>query len=206
MSDDLTVLALLALVLAGPVLLVANIFTLAEVLSVPPHAWTAADVNRGRWTALAGASVLLLPLGLVTSTWWGLRIRARLEQAAPGSTRTVFRRRATVFEAATTWPARLSRVVLVTLAAIGLALGMPKLLHAAVGDPSHVSVGNMNHDIAPKTWIEQHCTGSVVRALHLDNPAVEENGHDYQRWTVLPKPGHVDRVLLDLDSGTVICP
>ncbi|WP_152648599.1 hypothetical protein [Streptacidiphilus anmyonensis] len=69
-----------------------------------------------------------------------------------------------------------------------------------------MGITDMNHEIAPKPWIEEHCTTSVVRALHLDNAGVEENGHYYQRWTVTPKPGHLDRVLLDMDSGTVICP
>lgn len=192
--------------LLGPLLLVAGILTLSEVLSVPPGAWTAARLDRRRWTALAGASVLLLPLGLVVSAMWHLRVRPRLEQAAPGGTRAIFRKRPTLFDAATTWPARLGRALLVVLAATGLALGVPGLLHAAAGDPGHVGIGGMSDDIAPRPWIERHCTASVVRALHLDDADVRENGHDYQRWTVTPRPGHVDRVLLDLDSGTVICP
>ena len=206
MSDHLTVLALFVLLPLGPVLLLANIFTLADMLSVTPHAWPAAHVKRRSWTALACASVVLVPIGLAVVPLWCLRIRPRLEEAAPGSVRAFFKRGPTIFDAATTWFSRLGRVVLVVLAAVGVGLGMPELLHAGVGDPSRVAITDISHDIAPKPWIEQHCTGSVVRALHLDNPVVEVNGHEYQRWTVTPEPGHVDRVLLDLDSGTVICP
>ncbi|WP_377266890.1 hypothetical protein [Peterkaempfera sp. SMS 1(5)a] len=206
MSDNLFVLAILALVLVGPALLVANILTLADMVSVAPHAWPAARLSRRRWAAVACASVVLLPLGLAVIPLWRLRLRPRLEETVPGSVRPFFKRGPTIFDAATTWYSRLFRFALVVLAVIGIGLGMPKLLRTSVGDPSHVSITDASHDIAPKSWIEQHCKSSVVRALHLDNPVVEENGHDYQRWTVTPKYGHVDRVLLDVDSGRVICP
>jgi hypothetical protein len=163
-------------------------------------------VSRRRWIAAAVVSVVLLPLGLVVQPLWRLRVRRRLDEISPGSLNPFFRRRPTLFDAATTWHARLGRGLLLVLAAVGIALGMPKLVHYSVGDPAQVFVNDLNRSVAPRPWIEQHCAGSVVRALHLDDPVVEENGHDYQRWTVTPKTGHLDRVLLDLDHGTVICP
>ncbi|MBF9069018.1 hypothetical protein [Streptacidiphilus fuscans] len=207
MTDHLTALAVVFLIPATPVLLLANILTLADVLSAGRHAWSAAGLNRRRWIAATVVSLVLLPMGLVVSAMWRLRARRRLAEVDPGSVNPLFNpKKSSLFDAATTWPARLVRGLLVALAAVGVGLGVPRLIHDSVGDPAEVGITDLNHDIAPKPWIEQHCTTSVVHALHLDNAGVQENGHYYQRWTVTPKPGHLDRVLLDMDSGTVICP
>jgi hypothetical protein len=202
-------LALYAIFLlpAVPILLLANILLLADVLSAGRHAWPAAGLSRRRWIVAAVASLVLLPMGLVVSALWRLRTRRRLAEVEPGGVNPFFNpKKSSVFDAATTWPARLFRGLLVALAVVGVGLGVPRLIHDSVGDPAGVGITDLNHDIAPKPWIEEHCITSVVRALHLDNAGVEETGHYYQRWTVTPKPGHVDRVLLDMESGAVICP
>ncbi|WP_042377426.1 hypothetical protein [Streptacidiphilus melanogenes] len=206
MSDHLILLAVL-LVPAAPILLLVNALALADVLAVARPAWAAAGLSRRRWVAAAAAGLVMLPMGLAVIPLWRLRARRRLDEACPGSVNPYFdARRSSVFDAAVTWPARLFRVMLVVLAAVGIGLGAPRLLHDSVGDPAQVDITDLRHPTAPKPWIEEHCTNSVVQALHLDDAVVEENGHDYQRWTVTPRPGHVDRVLLDMDDGTVICP
>jgi len=42
-------------------------------------------------------------------------------------------------------------------------------------------------------------------AVHLIG-SVDLDGHSYQRWSVVPVAGHLDEILLDMDSGTVVCP
>jgi hypothetical protein len=87
---------------------------------------------------------------------------------------------------------------------VGVGLSVPELMRMSVGDPAEVGITGMSHEIAPKPWIERHGTGSVVSVLHLDDADVQEIGHDYQRWSVTPKPGHlpVGRAGRAVDQGS----
>lgn len=54
-------------------------------------------------------------------------------------------------------------------------------------------------------WVVAGVVSILLFCLRLAG-FVTLKGRDYQRWSVVPKPGHLDEVLLDIDSGTVICP
>ncbi|MFG1876487.1 hypothetical protein ACGFIV_16765 [Sphaerisporangium sp. NPDC049003] len=76
------------------------------------------------------------------------------------------------------------------------------------GHPDSVYIASLGKDVEPKSFIEKNCVHSVIGVKALEESSIEIKGDSdiYQRWTVIPKPGHIDRVLMSTVSGKVICP
>jgi hypothetical protein len=77
-------------------------------------------------------------------------------------------------------------------------------------DPTSVSIGaeEDSREIDPRQAIATQCSEVIEAVGHIDepNPVVTYHGVDYERWRVEPKLGHMDRVLLNFETGEVICP
>jgi hypothetical protein len=172
--------------------------TYLAIVRVDRQAWRAAGRSRRRWLVTAGIGVFVPPAGAVTSIVW----RAKVQPTLSAVPRDPYR----LFGAASTFTGRAVRVVIAGIAAITLANAVNAVTAWSVGDPDTVYIGALGHDIQPRPYITGACHGTVLKTLHLENPAVLLHHHDYQRWTVVPVAGHLDRVLLDTDSGAVICP
>lgn len=79
------------------------------------------------------------------------------------------------------------------------------IIEALAGDPATVSIVRLGREVHPKATIAQACRHSVIRVRHLEEAGVGPDSR-YQRWSVEPVGGHVDRVLLDTVTGKTICP
>jgi hypothetical protein len=73
------------------------------------------------------------------------------------------------------------------------------------GDPKGVNIDQLNREIDPKAAIASACHNTITGVKHLENPAVGPDDR-YQRWSVVPIDGHVDRAMLDTRTGKVVCP
>lgn len=174
---------------------------LVEMIRVPVPAWPAANASRRRWTALCSVGALLVPLGLAVAAVWVIRILPRLDAHADPP-----RRRWWLFQAATTRAGKVGRVVVFALAVLEFGRLLHGLGNWALGDPDTVYISRLDRYVKPRAYIAAQCPGSVRRVLHVASNEVRLDGHDYQRWSVDPLPGHLDQVLLDSDSGKVVCP
>jgi hypothetical protein len=153
--------------------------------------------------------LLCVPSLPFAATWW-LYTRGRLQaRAADIGLRWPIRQssqRRLFFGAADTKPLKVMRFGICVLALIGFSGLMQGVTTWAVGDPSFIdAVGPRGPTIHPRPYIDSACPASVRQALHLIG-FVDLDGHSYQRWSVVPVPGYLDEVLLDVDSGTVVCP
>lgn len=117
---------------------------------------------------------------------------------------------------ALTGPVPLPRWLFIVLLA-GSFVAFGQLLESTiyrVSDPSTVRIGAGTNarDINPKAAIETQCADAIQRVGHIDeenggpSPVVTYDGVSYERWRVVPKPGHADRVLLNMSTGEVVCP
>jgi len=142
------------------------------------------------------------PSVIVNCAWWFV-FRPRLMAEARASSATVVPPRPTagsIARAIGSWV-----VMIAACAAFGSFT--QAVLDWTVGDPTAVyDVGPHHATIQPRAYIDAHCPGSVRATRHLISGNVTMGGDSYQRWSVLPRPGHMDEVLLDTDSGKVICP
>ncbi len=205
-----------------------NVIALGEIFRVPRAAWPTSTTSRLRWIAAGFFGVLLLPVAVIVSfgvghngmllmlaglpspaIWW-LYTRKRLQvnvaglglpwPSSKGSERKLF------FGAADTKTLKVMRFAIGVLAYIGFSLSFTAVNKWTVGDPTYIdAVGPSGATIHPRPYIVAACPTSVRETLHMIG-FVYLSGHNYQRWTVVPFPGHLDEVLLDTDSGKVICP
>ncbi len=61
-----------------------------------------------------------------------------------------------------------------------------------------VYIEKLGHEVTPKQYILAACPNSVRRVVRVDDDNSEPISwkvSPYQRWIVVPYPGHVDRVL-----------
>jgi hypothetical protein len=219
----------ISVILFGAILIMlANVSVVREVFRVPREAWPSGTASRLRWIAAGLGSTLLYPVAILFSigwaghdgmllmlaalpaplTWW-LYTRKRLQanmarlglpwSAVAGSDRQVF------FGPADTKPLKVFRLAVGVCAFIGFINVQSAVMKWTEGDPTSYVVGPDNTTIHPRPYIEAACPTSVREALHLIG-STEVNGHFYERWSVVPFPGHLDEVFLDTDSGKVICP
>jgi hypothetical protein len=203
--------------------------TLIEVFGVPAGAWAPGTAARPWWIAAGLFSVLLYPLSIIVSIgwaghnglllclpslpfaalWW-LHTRRRLQARAteiglPWRIRQSSKRQ-WFFGTADTKTLKVMRFAIGVLAVIGFSGLMQGFTSWTVGDPSSIDgLGPNGATIHPRPYIVAACPASVHEVLHLIG-FVDLDGHSYDRWSVVPVPGHLDEVLLDTDSGTVLCP
>ena len=204
--------------------------TLVEVFRVPAGVWARGTTARSWWIAVGSFSALLYPLSAVVSIgwaghdglllclpslpfvalWWlyarrrlqARAVEARLSWPAPPPSQ----RRHWLFGTAETKAVKSTRFVIGVLAIIGFTVVMQGFTKWTVGDPTVIDgLGTNGATIHPRPYIVAACPASVREALHLIG-FVDLDGHSYERWSVVPLPGHLDEVLLDMDSGTVMCP
>jgi hypothetical protein len=103
-------------------------------------------------------------------------------------------------------------VPLVVLAWLEFWDGFDRFLEAQFGgDPATVFVGDSadGREIDPKAAIARQCGHAIFSVGSLDKSGdswLNYHGSEYQSWRVVPKPGHVDRALLNGETGQVICP
>ena len=204
--------------------------TLAEVFRVPAGAWARGTTARSWWIAAGVFSALLYPLSAIVSIgwaghdglllclpslpfvalWW-LYTRRRLQTRAADiglswPARQSSQRRQWFFGTADTKMLKSTRFAIGVLAFIGFSGVMQGFTTWTVGDPASIDgLGANGATIQPRPYIVAACPASVREALHLIGFA-DLSGHSYERWSVVPVPGHLDEVLLDMDSGTVVCP
>lgn len=103
-------------------------------------------------------------------------------------------------------------VVLLAGALVSFGDLMENTIHRPT-DPTSVTIGEGpdTRDIDPRAEIESQCADVIKRVGHIDeepggpSPVVTYDGVDYERWRVIPQPGHSDRVLLNMDTGKVTC-
>ncbi|GIH21375.1 hypothetical protein [Rugosimonospora africana] len=189
----------LSVSLAVSVVLV--VIAVIEMARIPVPVWPAANVSRRRWLTRCGIGVPLVPLGLVVAALWAIRILPRLDAHIYPP-----RRGSWLFRPATTRTDKAERVVIFVLAMLEFGTLLHGFGNWTIGDPGTVYISNLNHDIKPRTYIAAQCPGSVRRALHLVSDEMRLDGHDYQQWSVDPVPGHLNEVLLDTDTGQILCP
>ena len=167
--------------------------TLSDMAAIPKETWRAAGYRaRGlRWAARLG--IIVVPLGLIaTWFWWFILGPSLHEPVAPGAP-----------HAFTSAIRRTSRVVVAVLAIWGFTAGIFSLINGLTPDPRRVYITPAG--IVPQSYIVAHCPNSVVRVDRLDSRAFGADSN-MERWDVTPRPGHVDVVLLNLDTGEVVCP
>jgi len=82
------------------------------------------------------------------------------------------------------------------------------LVRNQVKDPPGVAIDDLGgREVDPKVAILKACGETVVAVKHLERPDSRVGPEDrYQRWEVVPRPGHVDRAFLDTKTGGAICP
>lgn len=97
-------------------------------------------------------------------------------------------------------------MVVAGLAGLGLVNLIEDGLDKFRDDPRVVYIDKFDREVNPKELIERSCEHSLERVVHLDEGSVELWKDWYQRWVVIPKPGHPDRVLLNTTTGKTICP
>ena len=154
--------------------------------------------------------LLCLPSLPFVALWW-LYTRRRLQARAAEIGLSWPARRSSpgrqwFFGTADTKTLRGMRFAIGVLALIGFSGVMQGFTQWTVGDPTFIDgAGPNGTTIHPRPYIVAACPASVREALHLIG-FVDLDGHSYQRWSVVPVPGHVDEVLLDMDSGIVVCP
>jgi hypothetical protein len=201
--------------------------TLLGIQGVPRDLWSSTKRSRRTWITLAAAASLLSAVGVITIffseylgaamvataglvpvAWWGWPRRdLRAQAAARGlPDPMVSGRRNILFDGSPSWASRVFRILLAVFAAVGLSIVWNSFDQWTIGDPDTVFITDLNHDIQPKPYIAAACPDITASTLHFswNDPAFK--GHSYQRWTVVPKPGHLDEVFLDTDTGKVICP
>jgi hypothetical protein len=185
-------------------LVVFAVTTYIAIARIDRQAWPATGRSRGHWLVIAGIGVLVPPAGAVTSIVWRAKIQPKLlaHSNPPAVVRDPYR----LFGAASTFTGRSVRVIGYSIAMFSIVTALRDVTVWSVGDPGHVYIDALGHDIQPRPYITGACHGTVLKTLHLEDPNVQLNHHSYQRWTVTPTAGHLDRVLLDTDTGTVICP
>jgi hypothetical protein len=210
--------------------LVLVALTLVEVVRVPAGAWAQGAAARSWWIAAGVFSVLLHPLSAIVSIgwvghdglllclpslpfvalWW-LHTRRRLQARAAEiglawPARQSSHGRQLLFGTADTKPLKGMRFAIAVLALIGFSGLMQGFTQWTVGDPTYIDgLGPNGKTIHPRPYIVAACPASVREAMHLI-ALVDLDGHSYQRWSVVPVTGHLDEVLLDMDSGIVVCP
>jgi hypothetical protein len=181
--------------------------TLRDILQVPRTLWPAAGRSRRAWIITGWVALLLFPLGWVAAIYWWGRVRRQLESHRPPETYFPFGPLGTLFSDESSLSLWIGRSALGFFAVVGLVVGAPAFGQWAVGDPTTIyDVGSPSRTVDPRLYIRDNCPISVRRVLHLGSNDVELDGHSYQRWSVVPLPGHLDEVLFDTDSGHVICP
>ncbi len=203
--------------------------TLGEIFRVLASVWPPHTSSRPRWVVAGIASAVIYPVSLIISVGWtghdGLflclasvpfvaawwlrtrgRLQARADEIGVPWVRPQVPRQRLLFGAADTKALRVMRLVIGIMAFIGFSITFTAFNKWTVGDPDAIdSVGPHHVTIHPRAYIVAECPASVRKALHLIGDA-DSHGHYYQRWSVVPKPGHLDEVFLDTDSGAVICP
>ena len=178
--------------------------TLAAILRVDREAWPAAGHSRRRWVAIGVGGLVVLPVGAATSVVWRAKVRPAV--LAASSKASAVRDPYRLFGAVTTFKGRAGRVAIAVIAAFSIIGAYSAVIRWSVGDPDTVYITDLGREIQPRPYIAAACPGAIRKTLHLVDPDVLLNHHDYQRWSVAPAPGHMDQVLLDPDSGHVICP
>jgi hypothetical protein len=203
--------------------------TVIEVFRVLPAAWPPGTMARPRWIVAGFLSLFLYPLSFIVAIGWtghdGLllslpslafvaiwrlgtrkRLHARAAEIGLPSASRPSSKRQLLFGAADTKTLKATRFAIGVLAFIGLGVSMPAFTTWTVGDPTSIyGVGPGGATIHPRAYIVAACPASVRKTLHLIG-SVDKGTDSYQRWSVVPLPGHLDEVLLDTDSGAVICP
>jgi hypothetical protein len=170
--------------------------TVSDMAAVPKSTWRAAALRLRalRWAARIG--VVVVPVGVVAALYWWLRagrtVRPQRVVGSPG--------------AWTAAGARTLRKGGILLACVGIGSLTSGVLTAFTPDPGKVYITQLGRDIAPRTYIVEHCRNSVAKAGHLDRRAFSGADGRFERWDVTPLPGHVDVMLLDTQTGEVICP
>ena len=190
------------------VTLFTSITTLRDIRRIPQVLWPAAGRSRRRWVIAGWVGLLLFPLGAIAAIFWWARVRRHLAALPkPPETFFPFGPLSPLFSdegGASLW---ILRSAIGLFALVGFIVGGPAIGRWAVGDPTDVNIGGAHsRSVNPRTYIQDNCPLSVRRTQHLESNDVELDGHSYQRWSVVPVPGHLDEVLVDTDSGHVICP
>ena len=189
------------------VMLLVSAATARDVLRVPRALWPAAGRSRRVWLVAAWVGLLLFPLGSVAAIFWWGRVRPQLEAHRLPETFFPVGPFGLLFSDESTVPLWIARSAIGFFAIVGLVVSAPAVTQWTVGDPTSVyGPGTNGKSVEPRLYIRKSCPLSVRRVLHLESNDVELNGHSYQRWSVVPLPGHLDEVLFDPVSGHVICP
>jgi hypothetical protein len=170
--------------------------TVSDMAAVPAEVWRTGgrSARAWRWTAMIG--VLVAPLGLVVSALWWIRIARDLPHSASANW------------TGPSWPAAAGRTrheagrVLAVMGFLALLTTGARSLEA---DPETVNITQLGHDIEPRPYIASQCPDSVLSVGHIADPAFGADP-DLERWEVTPRAGHVDIVLLNVETGEVICP
>lgn len=178
--------------------------TLAAILRVDREAWPSAGHSRRRWVAIGIGGLVVLPISAATSVVWRARVQPTLLAASEKA--SAVRDPYGLFGALTTFKGRAARVAIAVIAAFSIIGANSAVMPWIVGDPDTVYITDLGREIQPRPYIARACPGVIRKTLHLVDSGVVLNHADYQRWSVVPAPGHMDQVLLDLDSGHVICP